>query len=46
MKIQDCFRNEKDLIDRAISQAKKERTSKSSIYRKAIAEYLDKTEKK
>lgn len=44
MKVQDCFKIEPDVIDKAKEQAKKERTSKSSIYRKAIVEYLDRTE--
>lgn len=41
MKIQDCFKIEPDVIEKAKKQANKERTSKSSIYRKAIVEYLD-----
>lgn len=43
-KVQDCFKIEPDVIDKAKEQAKKERTSKSSIYRKAIVEYLERTE--
>lgn len=39
--IQDCFKIEKELISEAAKQAKKERCSKSAIYRKAIAEYLE-----
>ncbi len=45
MKIQDCFKVEPDVIEKAKQQAKKERTSKSSIYRKAIVEYLDRQAK-
>lgn len=44
MKTQDCLRIEQELIDRAKDQAKKERTSKSSIYRKALVQYLEKVE--
>lgn len=46
MKTQDCFKIEQELIDKAKEQAKRERTSKSSIYRKAIVEYLERIEKR
>lgn len=46
MKIQDCFKVEPDVIEKAKKQASKERTSKSSIYRKAIVEYLERVEKR
>lgn len=39
--VQDCFRIEKELLKAAIEQAKKEHCSRSSIYRKALAEYLE-----
>lgn len=44
-KVQDCFKIEEELKERAQKQSKADGCSRASVYRKALIDYLEKVEK-